>query len=875
MALDDIFELTLQAREHKEGRQYVEAVKCLWEAAKRRSDVFLASDYQATAAYEHCIWAAIHLGVVDAEHIEDETQSCQTPTLYAMALDMLRTAKGSAVPQSTTASKKERDAGNPHEVVLRPMVRSTLLVALHHNWANYFAHRRKWHAAQQQTAAAEASMTQLLHRKAGKAEEGGKDATAPPPPSPQALELSVLLRVRRCVATVKAGGKGVDLGRKELLTIIAAEDQKKSRDTSHPIDDSSSRPNEEEEGDPTATATASPDGGSPFVVLELSEGSEARELTFCLAAAKPNYSWNGSVSSLTLFLAVYGVTLADHNRGFYTAALQSIQRAAPTGNPSWQDAVILLERLCLTKEESGGVSSHMLPRSATRSTEGLATQRVLRQYLTSERTRKKRLQVEQQRKKAVADEGVEEDEDPAVTEARWRVPPSEEETSGLLVREAQQSAAVRTWTKLLPLLSHRVPAKTALKELGCAEDDLDVTLPTPLEAARATLQVHTADRSKRKSHAESQQQVSVSAEAGQANDPSRRTSFALPTYKDGEASTNTSKKKASMVAKQSVSEPSPNLLRAASVFGAPLDPTSGRVRTPSGDSRTAVTRGGISPTSNGRRSPPPTLKELHEVLDDAGIELVTTEFNERLSQMSNAVEARAKSFRELAAWALQMAEEDEALSVELRKLDAVESATQQAYEAAVNQSFARSANAVSNQNDAPEGGGEIGREMIEPSDRRGASPTSHDRRVSPVASPVKGRVSPTRVTTAAALAEKQASLRYLLPSLDAKSTAYRMVVNEMSENERILQELRKADAIKQLQRSAARGLASRENSRKSVSESGKQLLVARDRSQSHSNAEDVFPSPTDLLTIFCALVACGLSRTHDKEEGGYCRRGTQ
>ncbi|CUG54640.1 Hypothetical protein, putative [Bodo saltans] len=458
LGLEAVYALCLQARAAKDSGSYLEALRFLRDGADRRLQLFHGGDYQVVAAYEHCVWCAIHLGVLELSSTKS-SGACAASSLFSFGLDVLRSCRG-AVNGS----------------ILSPFVTITLEFVLHYNWTSYFMHRSKWHAA-----AHHAQITLQRWRKLTLVD--GNPAVEP---------FGKLLTVRRLIAEEKVG-ENLLRTRKELVglhvnkTVSQGSSEVGEDAAAYGSTASTAVPGEERDvismdhqGDSLEEHDA-PTNAPTMLTLTVTSNGEERELTVCLSATRPQNAWEGSIESLVNFLAVYCDCSCDVSMKDYTKALDTLV-PVPVGNPLWEKAVEGLRGIANAKRNAAVAMAdniHPMPASMTRS-DGLQIQRIMKKYMLSEKSRKQRQRLEQARRQHLMEEGADEDLPPEELEAKWRIAPSQQELSGLLVEESKHSASIAAFTSMFPLLQRRVAAKDALRVL----EETSMEIVSPAEAAR-------------------------------------------------------------------------------------------------------------------------------------------------------------------------------------------------------------------------------------------------------------------------------------------------------------------------------------------------------------------------------------------------------
>jgi hypothetical protein len=173
--------LCLEARGMRQAGDPLGCCQRLHEAAMLRRDVFPAADYQRVAAFEHAVWACVHLAVVEqAQHRLGNANA-----LFAEALKYIRSIK------------VENHANFASSVLL------CMEVVLHHNWANYWVLREKWNAAQQHASVAAAKFEKIC-------------------PNEGLAEAKTFLALRRAIAGERLGEKLPEL-RTQLAAMLCGE----------------------------------------------------------------------------------------------------------------------------------------------------------------------------------------------------------------------------------------------------------------------------------------------------------------------------------------------------------------------------------------------------------------------------------------------------------------------------------------------------------------------------------------------------------------------------------------------------------------------------------------------------------------------------
>jgi hypothetical protein len=552
--------------------------------------------------------------------------------------------------------------------------------------------------------------------------------------------------------------------------------------------------------------SGSPSAAPTMFTLTVSANGEDREFTVCLSATRPQNAWEGSLGSLTHFLAVYGgcscdVSMKDYTRGLATPI------PAPVGNASWGRAVEGLRGIAYAKQNAAVAIAdnvHPMPLSMTRS-DGLQIQRIMKKYMISERARKQRQKLEQARRQHLIDEGADEDLPPEELEAKWRIAPSQHELSGLLVEESKQNASIAAFTSMFPLLQRRVAAKDALRML----EETSTEVVSPAEAARCATEVRLATRPhttaaqyKDSSHSDAPgaaRPASVEPTPVFFNPPALR-AMSRPTTQAGAAGV---EKK--YVLPEEVLD----------VYGRPqTQPQHARQspspihssKDPHEISHHAPPRG---PASTAPHSPGGDV-DRNLLLQRTAVDWSIGESEAAIASKPTAFRATAAALRAFAASISSLAD---AYDENASKLDASE----------LRFRAAMSLHAQQFEDDAEELRAEKQRdtsaEMVSFAELR-VSP--HRSPVLPPASPTQwgGRavspLKPLSVTLKAggeldAVRQKQRQLRALLPSIDHHSTAYRMVVKELADNERLLQQQREAETIAKLAKDAQLGAERRKS----------------------------------------------------------------
>jgi hypothetical protein len=121
------------------------------------------------------------------------------------------------------------------------------------------------------------------------------------------------------------------------------------------------------------------------------------------------------------------------------------EHVIPDGHP-WKEKAAEYRQICARRAES--IQSHPMPRTMTRSREGLEVQRVIKNLLIAQNLQKKRLNEENAKKKALVEEGIFDE----TNDSLWKIQPSEEELQGLLVRESEKSVAVTEFVRVAQTL---------------------------------------------------------------------------------------------------------------------------------------------------------------------------------------------------------------------------------------------------------------------------------------------------------------------------------------------------------------------------------------------------------------------------------------
>lgn len=802
LGLEAVFALCLQARAAKEQCSYLEALRLLREGADRRLQLFHCGDYQVVAAYEHCVWSAIHLGVLELSSTKSSA-ACAASTLFSFGVDVLRSCRG---------------GGSEGSSILSPFVVASLEFVLHYNWTSYFVHRAKWHAA--------AHHAQLTLQRWKKLSVGATQSVS------DVDSFGRFLAVRRLVAEERIGEQ-LHRVRKDLQQLL------QQTGCSGAVDNSA--PTEADSGDASAAPPPEADPAVPTVltIAVVFEGEE-RELTVCLSATRPQNAWDGPMDRLTAFLTSYGLCLCDASLKDYSRALTAVL-PKPIGNPLWSNYVDGLHDIVQAKHSASTVlaeSVHPMPASMTRS-EGLQIQRIMKKYMLSERARKQRKKLEQERRQHLIDEGMDNELEPEELEAKWRIAPSPTEVSGLLVEEARQNASVAAFTSMFPLLQRRVAAKEALRVL----EEAHTSIVSPAEAARCTTETRQAQH---RPHTTAAQYKADTVEEGLgARRPvsvePMRSSMIPPSRLSGMQPSQESPS-----GTRRVPLPEETLLAYASP-GAPTQ----RVGSPS-----PIPKEVRSPTSrcSSASSKALTAGERRALLGHATTDLI-------IREVETSIDGKQAAYRRSASVLRSFAESLAVLADLYEKKADTMDQSRGRFEAAMSKYVGQEPSSAGQASDA--GDGHV---SGAPTPVRSGSPAVASCSVSPTRDPNRAVFPPTAAVPKVsatddgaldAVRQKQRQLRALLPSIDHHSTAYRMVVNELADNERQLQEQRDAATTAQLARDAQIGAARRKSMAHSSHSRGGDLphmTHPHDRSASESTLAAGEVSAACLW--LCAIAFC-------------------
>ena len=333
--------LCLEARHCRNLGNPLTCCQKLHEAAMLRRDVFPAADHQRVAAFEHCIWTCIHLGVVEqSEHHYANAQS-----LFLEALRYIRLVKVD------------------HTAEIPFTVMNVLELALHHNWANYWVTREKWNAAQQHASVALGKLKKL-------------------DPDQKMPEVHRLLQLRHVMARERLGDKLSEL-RAELSTI-------RFSDTAEVLTSSD--------------AVAVVNAVTLEFSGENSASSISITLCLHSSDAAKSWDSSLGASCVFLFLFTKAL-LSVRQRDYPTAvhALEKLNQSQ-IANPVWKDRTQELLALSLHGSSHDRVVALATPKDVTRYKEGLDTQHLVKQYLLAQEARRERLKQQSTRKKHLLEE---------------------------------------------------------------------------------------------------------------------------------------------------------------------------------------------------------------------------------------------------------------------------------------------------------------------------------------------------------------------------------------------------------------------------------------------------------------------------------------
>jgi hypothetical protein len=726
LGLEAVFALCLDARRAKEDGDYMGTLRLLKEGADRRAQLFHDGDYQVVAAYEHCVWAAIHLGVLELSSTKT-TAACAASSLFSFGLDVLRACRMPSAP------------------ILSSFVAVSLELVLHYNWTSYFVHRSKWHAAAHHAGVALQRWKKLSSTKSTPT---GEDTEA----------FSRLLFTRKCLVDERVG-EGVLRVRKDLAQLLQVSPM--AADAEEPAADH-------------ADDIAQDNREAPRMVsLLVMSGDEERELTICLSATRPQNAWEGSMKDLTNFLISFGISMCDYSLKEYQRA-GAAMLPRPSGNPRWNHCLEVFQKLVEAKHSASTALAEIvqpMPASMTRSN-GLQIQRLVKKFMLSERTRKQRQKLEQERRKHLLDEGADEELEPSALEAKWRIAPSQEEIAGLLQEESKHNASVAAFTSMFPLLQRRVVAKDALKVL----EQSNTSIISPAEAARCATEERqrnrpqtTIDRYKPADTTDAQSKRPTSVE------PMRTHMQVAPSCLVQKDAAHNNKR--ILLAEETLE-----------AYGQDTSSTPQKRRTPSPlqyreQPQIIALKDGPVLSSSERRA----------LLSDTAVGYTIKEAESSIARKRDAYKSAARIFRTFAASLSTLADDYEemvnaidksnrAFEVAMEKYSDTESSQKSMLDGVALTATCESASPV-----APA-----------PTKAASRSPVQH----APVAvTMVETDLESTR--------HKQRQLRALLPSIDHHSTAYRMVVKELAENEHRLQQSRNAAHLAQLALDAQMGASRR------------------------------------------------------------------
>lgn len=774
LGLEAVFALCLEARAAKDDGSYLSVLRLLREGADRRLQLFHPGDYQVVAAYEHCVWCAIHLGVLELSSTRSSKASAAS-SLFSFGLDVLRGCKGPG----------------PNGPILSPFITTALEFVLHYNWTSYFVHRSKWHAA-----AHHAQLTQQRWKRLPLA--GGNPAAKP---FERLLALRSLLveeRVGEDVQRVRKGFAALQASSAATAASATDEDAAVYGSTTSTAVPGDERDDVIVDDDDAASASASTTTSAPTVMtLSVVSNGEERELTVCLSATRPPNAWEGSIESLGHFLTVYGGCLCDVSLKDYTRCLAT-DVPPPQGNPLWAVHVDGLRGIATAKRNAAVAmadSIHPMPSSMTRS-DGLQIQRIMKKYMLSDRARKQRQKLEQVRRQHLIDEGADEDTPPEELESKWRIAPSQEELSGLLVEEAKQSASVAAFTSMFPLLQRRVAAKDALRVL----EDSKAAIVSPAEAARSATETRMQTT-----------RPSTTAAHYKALDADAH--VARP------ASVEPIKGFLAQAASRPPTQPGKGDRRTLPVevvaaYGGSLPHH--RVRSP-GKTNAENNHQTRSPSRN---SATPTaaaisVSDRGALLSGVTVDWVMRETESSIAGKSNSFKATAAALRAFAESLSAIADDYDGKAKILDDADVLFLAAAATYDAP---------DANTSTADGP------AEEMVSAFDLRASSrsPTNRSPLLQSVNLPsplqrstLRSHPPPHRTPSPNqhsmsedaldTIRKKQRQLRALLPSIDHHSTAYRMVVQELADNERQLQQQREAETVAKLAKDAQLGAERRKS----------------------------------------------------------------
>lgn len=792
LALEAVFSLCLEARAAKGAGNYMEALEKLHQSAQRRLHIFQATDYQVAAAFEHCIWAALHFGVMELSSTKGSAVSTAS-ALFSFALDVIRECRTAVPPTSGTDGGS---AGRPSR--LSPFVLTLLEFVLHYNWTSYFVHRSKWHAAVQHAIHAE----QRWQRLAQPDGEGVSD-------------MQSFLTVRRLVVEDRLG-TDLQRVRRELLAVAtkAVPHQPEEVDTTA-ASLADAAPSEHEEA-----AAHSAEGPVPQVnsllTMNVASAEDQRELTVCLSAARPANAWHGSLSNATAFMKTFGSASVecslrefDNAQHLLLECAAKLQQAGAASNSLWRDHVAAQLQWCVTRaQELAATGAHPMPKEMTRA-DGLQIQRLLKKFLLSERARKQRIAQEQVRKRQVLDDGVDEDADPEEVEAKWRIAPSKEEREGLLLDESKFSPIVAGFSAMFPLIQKKIRPDVALKHLQSAS----LPIVSPSEVTRNTLASRQAVR------AAGPDESTASADATRAlllehavQCAMNQTMPSMPVEKVA-------------VAPRALT-PKPKVSRLMEAYGVTADAPKASHHEPRTTTAMLASPTRNLPSSPTSASPVDTRRHtLAEVAYDFQLAEVELTIANKISGLKDA----ASAFRRFAASLQDLATAAEQQAATYAKVDARVAKVSEEWEefhkpaasgsrSPSNTGRSRSPVAVCEASVSPERGRSPVSRSPQSQSFGGLTSGSpalmlSSKSTAPSAAPEVDDLSETEVE---ALREKQRSLRALLPSIDHHSTAYRMVVSELASNERHLQRHRERENTAKLARSAELGAARKASRMRSI-----------------------------------------------------------